>query len=424
MIHHTSRALITCLLAGACLALPAAGQEKPKTDPKAGAPGTPGAPAAPAPFPAVIDRNHHLGPGDVVDIVVENYPDLSKSVRLFSDGTFDYPILGSVQSAGLTIKELESRLADGLRKELRRPRVYANLREVYIPPVEPMKIPKIVALGAVSRKGEMEMPEPRPLRIVLALLGPDANADLSSIRVRYPDGSARVADFRKFATDGPEAVKDSDFDIKGGEEIILLERIPDPKPEAYRFSVLGAVAKPGSFVTEQPLSIVEIIDKAGGAKPGAELEKIEISGPAHKDKVLVNLEKYINGDTAANYMLNQDDVVIVQLKPLRVLMVGETTVKGWINIRPDETLMQIFLTTGIPGGDYSKTQIIRRGKDGKPEYTTVNVRDIMKQKKQDVKLMPEDVIFVPHKTQKRNIFTLLQQFTAPLWMLRGGLLVP
>ena len=51
----------------------------------------------------------------------------------------------------------------------------------------------IAVLGAVSKKGVMDLPEPRPLRTLLAEIGPTERADLSQIRVRYPDGSARTA---------------------------------------------------------------------------------------------------------------------------------------------------------------------------------------------------------------------------------------
>lgn len=376
-------------------------------------------------LPSVIDRNHHLGPGDVVEIVVENYPDLSKTVRLFTDGTFDYPILGPVQSAGLTVKELQENLKEGFKKELRRPVVYVNLREIFVPPPVVVKIPKITALGAVSHKGEMEFPEPKPLRIVLANIGPLENADLSNIRVRYPDGSARIADFSKFASIGPDAVKDVDFEIKGGEEIVLVEKPLIPKPDPIKFTILGAVAKPGTFQTDSAVSILEMLDRAGGPRPGAELEKIEVTGPAHKNTDLVNVEKYIDGDVSANYMAQAGDVIVVKEKPNKVLVVGEVGKKGWVAIDEKATLMSVLLLEGGgASGDYSKTQLVRRGKDGKAVFQTIDVRQIEKQKKPDVKLEPEDVIFVPKKKAPHGIMDALQKFMTPIWLMRSIAPVP
>lgn len=368
---------------------------------------------------AIVDRNHHLGPGDVVEILVENYPDLSRTVRLFTDGTFDYPSVGMVQSAGLTIKELRERMVEALKQELRRPVVYVNLKEIYVPPRPEVVIPKITALGAVSRKGELDMPEPRPLRVVLALLGPLENADLSKIRVRYPDGSARTANFSDFAIKGPDAVAQHDFDIKGGEEIILLEKPIIPKPDPIKVTVLGAVTKPGTFVSETPISILEILDKVGGPKLGADLEKVEVTGPAHKNTRLVDVEKYISGDTTANYTSQMDDVIVVKEKPNRVLLVGDVNKKGWVSINPGATLFTTFLAAGGASGDYTKAELIRRGPDGKATRKTINIRDIEKARKEDVPLAPDDVIFIPSKTQKRGIQYWLQNVLSPVWLLRS-----
>lgn len=381
--------------------------------------------ADPKQFPPIIDRQHHLGPGDVIEITVENYPDLSKTVRLYTDGTFDYPILGAIQSAGLTIKELQAQLVELFKKELRRPVVYVSLREIFVPPMPEVKIPKITALGAVSRKGEMDLPEPRPLRVVLANIGPLENADLSKIRVRYPDGSAREADFSKFATIGPEAVKEVDFEIKGGEEIVLLEKPLIPKPDPIKFTILGAVAKPGTHVVETPISILEMLEKVGGPQPGAELEKVKVIGPAHKDEQYINIEKYVDGDVQSNYISQNGDVLVIEQKPNRVLLVGEVGKKGWVTIEEGATLMNTLLLEGTGAtGDYSRTQLVRRGPDGKPVFTTINVRDIEKKKKEDIKLQPQDVIFVPRKKERKSIIEKLGNLLSPVWLLRSVAPVP
>jgi len=56
-----------------------------------------------------------LGPGDQLAISVFGEPDLSVEFTLSDDGALDYPFLGKIQVAGLTMPELEQRIADGLR---------------------------------------------------------------------------------------------------------------------------------------------------------------------------------------------------------------------------------------------------------------------------------------------------------------------
>ena len=56
-----------------------------------------------------------LGPGDQVAISVFGEPDLSVEFTLGDSGALNYPFLGEIRVAGLTMPELEKRIADGLR---------------------------------------------------------------------------------------------------------------------------------------------------------------------------------------------------------------------------------------------------------------------------------------------------------------------
>jgi len=388
-------------------------------------PDSEGQPAKPV-LPGVVDRNHHIGPGDVLEISVRGLDDLSRQVKLFSDGTFDFPILGTVAAAGLTVSELTAKLTDGLKKELKRPLVAVSLVDVYVPPKIEMvvKIPKITVLGAVTNKGELELPEPKPLRTFLAQIGPSDKADLANIRVRYPDGSAQTADFSEFNLTGKAT---NDVILKGGEEIIILEKpeappVPEaPKPEPLRLTVLGAVQKPGTFEIELDATILEIIEKAGGVKPAADLEKVSVKGANHPQTLMVNVEKYIDGDVAAGYVGQRGDVIIIPEKPLKVLAFGEVGKPGEYPVRQGERVLDVYLAAGVGmNADPTRTQLIRRGKDGKPIYKTVNVRDIMRGKdKGNEELVAGDVLFIPPKKSKGGFLNYLAGIASPLWLLRS-----
>lgn len=371
-------------------------------------------------LPPVLDRNHHLGPGDKILVTVENQAELSKTVTVFMDGTFDYPVLGTVLATGLTTRELADAMAKGLLKELKRPSVQVALLEVFIPPKPPEAvkvIPKYKALGAVGRKGEIDLIEPKPLRYVLADIAPAATADLSNIRIRYPDGSARTADFSSFAETGTS--KD-DFLIKGGEEIILLERAATLRPDPFRISILGAVSKRGFTTVEGNISILEALDRAGGPAQGADLERVVITGPAHQSPQLVNIVKVQEGDLSANYLVQKGDEIVVNLKPVKLLLVGEVPKQGNIHVDADATLMRTLIEAGaVTSGDTGHTQIVRRMPTGKVVYLTYDVREIQKQKKPDPQLLDDDVVFVPRKKGPKGIMPFLSNALTPLWLLRS-----
>lgn len=366
----------------------------------------------------VLDRNHHLGPGDMVEIIVDGYPQFSRTVKLFADGSFDYPVLDTVQAVGLTTKELRDRVTEGLRKELRRPIVYVNLTSVYTPPpplpVE-VKIPKISAYGAVGRKGQMELPQPRPFRQIIQELGTTERADLTNIRIRYPDGTARIVDVSDFATKGE--FKD-DVLIKGGEEIIVVERPEVQRPEPVRVQVLGHVNKSGFVSFEGNAPILEVLDKAGGAKSGAALDRIKVvNGKAER---FIDLDKYVRGDVNANYFCRDGDVITINEKPLKVVVFGEVARAGDIAVNEGESLTKVILSAGIsPSADKSRVELIRELKDGKVERKTINITSIERQKKVDIVLAPGDVLFVPSKSKKKNIVDYLSMIVTPIWLLRS-----
>lgn len=72
----------------------------------------------------------HLGPGDLINITVYGEEDLSRQhFRLPDSGLIMFPF-GEVSASGLTISELENRIADGLRGGyLVNPRVSVSIEE-------------------------------------------------------------------------------------------------------------------------------------------------------------------------------------------------------------------------------------------------------------------------------------------------------
>lgn len=361
------------------------------------------------------DRDYKLRPGDTVEISVDRHPEYTRSETLFADGTINDRIGQSVLASGLTTRDLAERLTEIYRKELKRPVIRVSLRERYVPPkVEKVVVhPKITVLGAVSRQGVMELQSPKWFRILLAEISPNERADLSRINIKYPDGKERIIDFSRFLVDGRSR---DDLMILGGEEITIREREAVQRPDPIRLEILGDVNQPGPQIVEGKVSLLEAIQKAG-AKSSAELTKVEITGPAHKEPKFVNVEAYMLGDVDEKYIVQQGDIVRIAQKELKVQVFGEVGRPGDIAIRRRETVASVYLQAGIDGeGDESRAELIRRGPDGKPIRRTINIRDIQKQRDPDVEMVAGDVLFIPHKKIKRGPLYYLGQIIAPLWM--------
>lgn len=77
-----------------------------------------GLPAIPAmtagPLPDWLQAEYQVHPNDQLEIAVWGQEDLSRTVRVRQDGTFQFPFLQEVLARGYTLQELEQVLAQGL----------------------------------------------------------------------------------------------------------------------------------------------------------------------------------------------------------------------------------------------------------------------------------------------------------------------
>lgn len=80
--------------------------------------------------------DYRLGSGDSIKITVFDEPDLSLEIGISGKGTVSYPFLGELEVSGLTVSQLEAKIADGLKGDyLVEPRVSVSIalyRQFYI----------------------------------------------------------------------------------------------------------------------------------------------------------------------------------------------------------------------------------------------------------------------------------------------------
>lgn len=73
-------------------------------------------------------ENYRLGPGDSIEIKVYGEEELDLSTQLTDSGIINYPFLGALRLSGLTLKEVEVLIHDGLKGDyLITPNVYVGI---------------------------------------------------------------------------------------------------------------------------------------------------------------------------------------------------------------------------------------------------------------------------------------------------------
>src|SRR6202453_2119040 len=102
---------------------------------------------------------YRIGSHDLLEINVFEAPDLNRSLRVSAGGEISMPLLGAVQSSGLTARELEGTLEVRLRQYMKDPHVGVFVTTVESHPVS--------VVGAVKKPGVFQI---RGTKTVLEML--------------------------------------------------------------------------------------------------------------------------------------------------------------------------------------------------------------------------------------------------------------
>lgn len=142
------------------------------------------------------DAEFVIGTGDLLAINVWRETEISRSVPVRSDGRISLPLVGEVQAAGKTPKQLESEVKAKLKEYVSEPEVTVIVQEI--------KSQKFNVLGMVMRPGSF--PLTKPITVI--------------------DAIALAGGFRDFAKQ---------------KEIYVLRRTPDGKQARLRFNYRDVV---------------------------------------------------------------------------------------------------------------------------------------------------------------------------------------
>ena len=196
-----------------------------------------------------------IGANDLIAVSVYDAPELTRTVRVESDGVIRLPLLKkSIEAAGLLPKDLEAGITDSLKEEeiLVDPIVKVTVVEYYSRPIS--------VAGAVRRPLTFQATGNVTLLEALSRaegLSPDAGQE---ILVSRPEEPVRRIPVRALID---AADKDMNLRLYGGEEIRV--------PEAGKIYVVGNVRKPGAFPVRDSsdTSVLKLLALAEGLAPYA-----------------------------------------------------------------------------------------------------------------------------------------------------------
>lgn len=196
-----------------------------------------------------------------------------------------------------------------------------------------------------------------------------------------------------------------------------------------RFTIIGRVREPGSFLLDRPITILEGIALAKGIEVGTvsgssqELADLERSFVARNGRKLdVDLAGlYYQGRLSENAFLEPNDYIhIASSLKNEIYVIGAVNRPGRQKMSTPLTITRAIAQAGGYNRDaYKHRVLLIRGSIHRPDVTVVNFGDILRGKAVDIPLSNRDIVFVDkrplemvEKALDSAIFTFVQTVTA------------
>lgn len=298
---------------------------------------------------AAIDEDYRIGPNDVLEIEIDDAPELSGVRRVNANGTFLMPYLGRLTAKGKTTEDLEEIIAKGLdQRYIFNPKVSVvvkqyNSRSFFIQ-------------GAVRSPGVYQI-EGRPTLLeLLTVAGGLAN-----------DHSSTAFVIRKIKPSENTASENQEAAVADNEPTSQRPRYSLPTPPTTPVSENG---KPNTM-------------------PQYTLYK-------------TNLVGLLRGNFGQNFSLEPGDIVNIPQTEM-FFVAGEVQAPGSFALKDGTSLRQaIALAQGTNfKAAANRTVIFRENQEtGQRQEIQVDLSAVMSGKANDVSIQANDIVIVPNSKMK------------------------
>ncbi len=329
---------------------------------------------APANSALVIspDEDYLIGPSDIIEIKIEDAPELSGTFRLNAKGTFTLPEIGQIATEKKTTEEVARAIADKLRGNyLMNPIVSVTVKQ--------SNSRAFFIQGAVRRPGIYQI-EGRPslLKLITISGGLADNYGSTAFIMREKKHSQEAVDNQQSS-----AEKQSE----------TFETTNSPAPE-----------------------------KSASTQNVETQNNNEAGKSAEYELIKANINNLLRGNLEQNIVIESGDIVHIPQSDV-FFVAGEVKTPGSFPLKEGTTVRQaISLAQGTNfEGNLDQSIIFREDlQTGKRQEIKIDVAAIMSGKKEDVAILANDIIIVPNSKKKAVTKSLLKTFSGGLPRLLFG----
>jgi protein involved in polysaccharide export with SLBB domain len=329
-----------------------------------------------------------LGPDDIVEVTISNHPDLNTTSTIRPDGKITVPRAGDVQAAGRTSQALAAEIQKRLSKRLNNARVTVAVKEVHSRRVQ--------LLGAVNKSGSFELkPGWRFMDLV---------ADAGGLKTKPTRITGRIVRGRtviplniEAAVERPESAANEL--LQPGDLIVLDER-----DISKQLNVIGAIAKPGAYDLTEDLSVITLLNEAGGPQEQAALKDAYVQRGETRiplDLYALLVERRPDAE-ASRFQFELGDVLVIPANEARFSVMGQVAKPGFYRLsenKEEATALKALAMAGNPLTNADlRNAVITRTVDGQTTTMTVDLESQLMGRAPDDTILEEgDALFIPQR---------------------------
>jgi polysaccharide export outer membrane protein len=318
-----------------------------------------------------MPHDYVIGPGDLLNIVVFDVPELSREVRVSQTGTIGIPLVPvRLHVAGLTETQTEQKITEVLEANglVTHADVSVSVKE--------HKSKPITVVGAVMHPMVYEADRPVTLLEALAEAGGISSDAGDTIIVSRPSQDA-LSDAGEPPEIGPEQPPPPNASPSA----------PGGQKDTASSAAGPAAMSPNSSANTEP--------------------------PPLANTITVNLSDLMEtGDTKNNIPLQAGDVVTVPHAGI-VYVLGAVGRAGGYVLANDRTQMTTLKILSLAGGltrtaKSDKAVIVRKDNAGQQHQVPIDLKKVLDRKAEDLQLQPSDILYVPESGAKQAMFRAVE----------------
>lgn len=318
-------------------------QAKPQPDQSSQAPSQKSSSSRGSSVLVSLEQDYRIGANDVIEVQIDNAPELSRSFRVTAAGTFLMPYIGRITAAQKTPEELAQFITEGLRGDyLKDPKVTVAVKEY--------NSRSFFIQGAVRSPGVFQIEGKPSLLELITLAGglAENHGSTAFIIHKLKQPVTATGEPKQDATAAPTPVVDHGAEadetpkyelrnvninglLKGRFEQNTFIEPGDIVniPPSDVFFVAGEVNKPGSFVLKDGTSLRQAISLAQGTSMNAAGDRAVIfrEGPTgRREELKVDVSAVMSGKKPDVPILAND---IVMVPNSRTKSIGNAVLKAF-----------------------------------------------------------------------------------------------